>query len=98
MTASRLRSTPSTDDMLSAEGIQFDVVVPNGGRADAHTLRMAAASDTQAANVAGTGWIEMMAIATTFSVHAYAPTVPRLACQWQPDAEESHVIEFPALA
>ena len=53
MTASRLHSTPGTDDMLSAEGIQLDIVVPNGSRADAHTLRMAAASDTQAANIAG---------------------------------------------
>jgi hypothetical protein len=93
MIASRLHSTPGTDDMLSAEGIQLDIVVPNSGCADTHTFRMAAASDTQAANVAGTGWIEMVAIATTFSVHAHAPTVPRLACPWQPDAEES-----PALA
>jgi len=46
MTASRLHSTPGTDDMLSAEGIQLDIVVPNGGCADAHTLWMAAASDT----------------------------------------------------
>ena len=73
MAASRLRALPGTDYMPGAAGIELDVVVADGGRADTHTLRMAAAGDAQPTDVAGACPVEMAAIAAAFPFHARAP-------------------------
>lgn len=43
-----------TNGVVRAIGIEFDVVIVNWGRTDKHTIGMAAACNTQAANITGT--------------------------------------------
>lgn len=81
MAASCLLARPDANGMIRAVGIELDVVIANRGRPDPHAMRMAAARNTQTANVTGTGRIEMAAIAATFPVHAHPLTVPKPVCQ-----------------
>lgn len=83
MAASCLLARPDANGMIRAIGIELDVVIANRGCPDPHAIRMAAARNTQTANVTGTVRIEMAAIAATFPVHAHPLTVPRLVCQTQ---------------
>ena len=73
MAASRLHALPGTDYVPGAASIKIDVVVADSGRADPLSLRMAAAGDAQAADVAGARPVEMAAIAAAFSCHDRPP-------------------------